>query len=143
MVRMTRQSIRTLADVLLTFFIYWVFGTGVHEMSHALTAQLLGWSATVVFKNPLEGYTAILNWAMIPLMERVAIAVAGGSITAILFVVLSYFVEDWECDLVLWFLAPLHGSYAIFEVAYVLGLLPAWILATVPVIPALMLLSGR
>ena len=134
-----RQKIHKFIDFTVTFVLYWIFGSATHEMAHALTGQALGWAAGVSYPNPFMGWTSFPQWQQIPFLHVVLIAFAGGAVVCAIFIILSYYTTDWETDMVLWLFAPLHGIYAVFEVGYILHIIPLWALASIPILPAMVI----
>jgi len=134
-----RQKFHKFIDFSVTFILYWVAAVGLHEMAHALTGQALGWTASVSYPSPFAGWVSFPQWQQIPFIHVVLIAFAGGATVCVLYLILSHYTEDWETDMVLWFFAPMHGIYAIFEVGYIMHVIPIWVLASIPVLPAVII----
>jgi len=134
-----RQKLYKFTDFTITLILYWIFGTAAHEMAHALTGQGLGWTASVSYPNPFAGWTSFPQWQQMPFIHIALIAFAGGAVVCAMFLLLAHFTEDWETDMVLWLFAPLHGIYAVFEVGYIMHAVPLWALASIPVLPAMII----
>ena len=131
------KSIKSVIDVFYTLIFYLIVTCAVHEMSHSLVGNLLGWQSFVSFPNPFSGWTSFPQWAIMPLSNVIIIAFAGGAITCLLMMLMSYFTEDWETDLILYFIIPMQGIYAIFEIGYILRYFDIMILGTLPSLLAL------
>lgn len=111
-------------------------------MWHCRIAEALGYQAKAWFPNWISGFTLIEPFPT-SAIHLALIGIAGGGGVALFYVLISHFTNDWETDLVLWFYAPLHGFYAIFEMAYMLRFVPLWALSTLPIIPAFVVLLWK
>ena len=129
-----RQKLLALADVLFTFLFFYVASITIHEASHYIVGEALGYTAEAHFIW-WGGY--VLFHQTLALAHIVIIGVSGGLITGLLLLGMSYFTTDWEQDLVLHLFIPLQLIYAGFEVLYLLTHVPLWVLGTVPTLLAL------
>jgi len=126
-----RERVYLAADLLITFVIYWLMGVALHEYWHANVARALGYPTKAVF-GWTWGY--VVPEVMPAGWDAWVIALSGGGGVALFYIWIAFFVDDWEHDLVMWFFAPLHGSYAIFEALwYAAGVPFVWALIVPPV----------
>jgi len=131
-----KRKLLVLADVLLTFIFYYWASIGIHEASHYLVGEALGYTAEAHF-SAFGGY--VLFHQTLSLPHIVIVGLAGGLITGLFLLGISYFTTDFETDLVLHLFIPLQIVYAGFEVLYLLGLVPIWVLGTVPLAVAIVI----
>lgn len=124
-------------DFVLTFSLLWLLGVYIHEWSHALMGQALGWSATIGFPHPFAGWALFPEWQLMSFSSIVLIALAGGLATGLLFYAWAYFTDDYEHDMALYYFGSMHIIYAFFEVAYILHYISVTILGVVPAVLAL------
>jgi len=124
---------RQIADYAFTFLFYYLASLTLHEYIHYMTGTLLGYTAEAHFEW-LTGYVLFIE--PVSLFDIWIIGIAGGLITGLLLLGISFFTEDWETDMILYFFIPLQKIYAFFQGLYLLGKLPVVIVGTVPVILA-------
>lgn len=125
------------ADFGLTFALLWLLGVYVHEWSHALVGQALGWKASIGFPHPFAGWASFPEWQSIPFSNILLIGLAGGLITGFLFYLWSYFTQDYEHDMALYYFGSMHIIYAFFGIAYITHHISRTILGTAPILLAL------
>lgn len=125
------------ADFLYTFILCWMFGVYIHEWFHALGGISLGWKTSIGFPHPFAGWATFPEWQLMPLSHIILIALMGGLGTCFLFYLWSYFTQDYEHDMALYYFGSMHIIYAFFEVGYVLHYISRTILGIAPVLLAL------
>ena len=133
---MALNILRRLADYAFTFVFYYWASIGIHETAHYLTGEALGYTAEAHF-SLLGGYVIFHQTLALP--HIVIVGVAGGLITGLFLLGISYFTTDFETDLVLHLMIPWQLFYALHEVLYLLGIVPIWVLGTVPILLALVI----
>ena len=126
-----KESIKTVADFIITFVVYLLLSLGAHEMFHAEIARMLGYNASASFPSWNSGYTVI---SPLPssLLHKFLISVAGGGLVALFYFLIGLFTRDWETGMIMKFFVPWQAVYALFEFGYMLGYIPLKFLGIVP-----------